>query len=210
MGGYMNSSVAVEFQGCEFGDKRLTTRLMKFSNTIRESPQTSINAACGSFDQSKAAYRFLQNEKITPKKILDPHVTQTLERMKECKNPIIIIQDTTTLTYSFPTIKNLGTKVKLKGFKHGVKGVELHTSLAVNFEGVPLGILKQNFFTQKEEVESIHVADRECDIYEFLHTAHEKKLNYVVRSNANRRLYSGARRVKFNTIEKNLSSVPAV
>ena len=48
----------------------------------------------------------------------------------------------------FPSIKGLGQQLQAKdGYKGGVNGILLHSSLAVRSDGVPLGLLKQTFFT---------------------------------------------------------------
>lgn len=243
----MNSIVSTEFEKCEFGDSRLTQRIMKLADTIRNNPQTSINAACGSFDQSKAAYRLFENEKVTIDKIIEPHIEQTLKRTQNIKNYIILVQDTTTITCEYPSTKDMGVRVKNKGFKEGIKGVELHSSFALSPDGVPLGVLKQTFFTYDEirknrgqeesnivdvnkvysieekaskrwiehlkttnslgEKQFIHVADRECDIYEFLQSAHDINAKYVIRSSSNRIIYEGKSRKKSQTIEDKLSKL---
>lgn len=248
----MSSSISIEFEKCKFGDSRITDRILKVANTFRNNPQTSINAACGSFDQSKAAYRLFENEKVTIDKIIEPHINQSLSRAKNLDGYVILIQDTTTITCTYPTTKNLGLRVKNPGFKDGIKGIELHSSLAVSSSGVPIGILKQTFFTydqirekrgqierniqgsnkfysieekasnrwiehleaaddlaKQESVNFIHVADRECDIYEFLQLSHNKNAKYVVRSSSNRTIYEEKSRRQSQTIEARLSKLAA-
>ena len=56
------SVVMDEFNGCEFGDRRLTQRAKSLAKTLSENPEISIHAACGSAIESKAAYRFIQND----------------------------------------------------------------------------------------------------------------------------------------------------
>jgi len=245
----MCSSIALEFAGCDFADVRLTNRVIALADTLRQNPQESINMACGSAKQSKAAYRFFQNEKVTPQKILEPHTQQTIERAKKLTTPIIIIQDTTDLIYHFPSIQGLGRKIKSKGFIDSVKGLELHSSLAVNLDGTPVGILKQTFFTyedirndrgqekvniarshklypiekktsfrwvehfletdkvlKKENIEAVHVADRECDIYEFLQSVIQTGSKCVVRSQSDRRTHEGDKSREISTLEKKLNA----
>jgi hypothetical protein len=246
----MYSSVADEFNGCNFLDKRLSERVMKIAVSIRENPQSSINMACGSFGQSKAAYRFFENDKVTPEKILSPHVTNTLARAKTYNEPVIIVQDTTSLIYPYESVKELGNKIRSKGYKESVKGIELHTSLAVSLTGTPLGVLKQTYFTydevkekreqkgtniaeihktfpiekkasyrwidhfrttenelKKEGIESIHVGDRESDIYEFLHIAQELKSKFVIRSSSNRKILEEKRQKDTSKLEDVLGAV---
>ncbi len=57
-------------------------RLLKIVNSFAESPERSINQACEDWHQSKAAYRFFQNDAISERKILDSHIIKTVERVK--------------------------------------------------------------------------------------------------------------------------------
>ena len=47
-----------EFNRVNFGDKRLSDRLVKIADSFANSPEKSINQACEDWSQSKAAYRF--------------------------------------------------------------------------------------------------------------------------------------------------------
>ncbi len=71
-----------EFGIVNFGDIRLSKRLLKIVNSFAESPERSINQACEDWHQSKAAYRFFQNDAISERKILDSHIIKTVERVK--------------------------------------------------------------------------------------------------------------------------------
>ena len=71
---------AGEFGMVDFGDKRLNTRLEKIADSLSDSPESSINQACEDWSQTKAAYRFFQNDAISESKILDSHVKKTVER----------------------------------------------------------------------------------------------------------------------------------
>lgn len=248
----MLGSLADEFDGCEFGDKRLLRRVVSLAESISENPEASINAACGSFAASKAAYRFLQNQKVTPGQIIKGHLQKARDRLGNCPSRVLIIQDTTDLIYTqFPSIQNLGVKLRSReGYGSDVCGLMVHSSFAVSGEGVPLGILKQTTFTYDEirekrgqnEVcvrginkdmpieqkasyrwiehmtavnqtiqpcgpEIVHVADRECDIYEFLQAAFDQKSSFVVRSSFNRRTHEGKVRDS-STIDEKLEELP--
>jgi len=241
----MTCCIGDELSGCDFGDARLTARLIKVASAISDHPETSINAACGSFADSKGAYRLLQNDKVRPEKILRSHQTNCWERAVKDGRPILAIQDTTDLIYTkFPSIKGLGERLKAtKNFEKGVTGLMLHSTLAVSIDGVPLGLMKQTYFTYDEVrakrnqvdknqqgapknipitekasyrwlehlqsaqelatakcVPLIHVADRECDIYEFLHEAANSSSSFVVRSCADRLTQGIGRKVDMPTL----------
>ena len=145
----MSGMLADEFTSCSLSDQRLTKRLINLVESISENPELSINAACGSFAASKAAYRFLQNPNVTPAAIMGSHTLKTKERCAEKAGRILLVQDTTDLIYTqYTSIQDLGVKMRSKeGFDNDVRGLMLHTSFALSAEGVPLGILKQTTFT---------------------------------------------------------------
>ena len=52
-------------------------------------PESSINQACGSWAEAKEAYRFFQNENVKESKILDLHISKTVERIKNHATPVL-------------------------------------------------------------------------------------------------------------------------
>lgn len=240
-------AIADEFATCKFEDLRLRKRVEKLSEAIANHPTLSIHAACGSVTDSKAAYRFFQNDKVTPEFILKGHIDQATGRIAD-HDRVLVIHDTTDLIYThFPSIDGVGERQRAKGFESGVKGIHLHNSLVLSESGVPLGLLKQSFFThddfrahreentknqpgankllpfeskesyrwvdhlkytdkivKKTGAESVHVADRECDIYEFLQEAEEINAKFVVRSCSNRRTKEGQTTRETSTIQRHL------
>ena len=82
----------------DFRDKRLSKRLLKITDSFANSPERSINQACDDWHQSKAAYRFFQNDAVCDRKIRDSHIIKTVNRAKE--HPIVLaIQDTCYISY---------------------------------------------------------------------------------------------------------------
>ncbi len=142
-----------EFEMVDLGDDRLNQRLIKISQQILESPQSNINNACGDWSETKAAYRFFQNDNINYQDIIDAHAQMTKERAKQ-EETILAIQDTTYFNYTHhPKTEGLGVLTKSKG-KHKDEiltlGLCMHTTLGITTEGLPLGILDQYIFSREE------------------------------------------------------------
>jgi len=55
---------AEEFADVDLGDGRLNRRLIKLCDRFSDSPESPINQACEDWAETKAAYRFFQNEKV--------------------------------------------------------------------------------------------------------------------------------------------------
>lgn len=136
-------SWAVEELGqVDLKDERLNFRCSKLVEALGQQPTAPINQACEDWADSKAAYRFVDNLKVTPEKILAPHIARTVERMAG-QEIVLAIQDTTFLNYTHhPETQDLG-EIGTKA--QNQRGFGLHSTLAVTPSGKPLGILTQAF-----------------------------------------------------------------
>ena len=127
-----------EFAGLDLGDTRLNDRLVGIADALAARPMSPISTACGDWSAVKAAYRFFDNDKVSPEKVLGPHFQQTVERMRAHER-VFAIQDTTYLDYTdHPATQGLGPIGK-RSQKY--QGVVKHTTLVVSASGVPLGCL---------------------------------------------------------------------
>jgi hypothetical protein len=148
---------AQEFGVADFGDKRLTSRLISLADRFSDSPESPINQACYGLAETKGAYRFFQNDKIDQNKILKSHIEQTVNRAKQ-ERTVLAIQDTSYISWGHPKTKGLGVisrapgkNVKMREFK----GLVMHTCFAVSTAGVPLGLLSQKTFAREPVSEEL-------------------------------------------------------
>lgn len=119
-----------EFGGSDLGDARLERRLVAVVEKLAADPGMSIPKAMGDWSQAKAAYRFFANDEVTREKVLDPHYAATVGRIAD-SGPILAIQDSCFLNYTHhPATRGLGN-IGSKGQKNQLRGVMLHSCLAV-------------------------------------------------------------------------------
>lgn len=149
-----------EFEGIDLCDKRLNSRLVKIAGQFISATESPINKACGNWGETKAAYRFFQNDNIEYKDIIRHHSKNTTTRSADEKI-ILAIQDTTYFNYtSHPKTEGLGLLSRFTG-KHKkdilTKGLYMHTTMAVNTDGLPLGLLDQKI-TAREVLPAEKVA----------------------------------------------------
>jgi hypothetical protein len=146
-----------EFGNANFGDIRLTKRLVKLADSLSSLPVSSINQACGDWASSKAAYRFFQNDKINAKEIISGHIKKTISRTEPHKT-VLAIQDTSYFTYtSHEKTTGLGI-ISSSGSKDSTsdtRGLIMHTSFAVSTKGLPLGLLDQYIYSRDSIDEDI-------------------------------------------------------
>lgn len=132
-----------EFSKIGLKDKRLNQRCQKLASVLEQQSTEPINQACEDWADTKAAYRFFDNQKVSPDKILAPHYQRTVKRMKS-HALVLAVQDTTFLNYTHhPQTEGLG-EIGTKA--QNQRGFGMHSTLAVTPQGLPLGLLTQQFF----------------------------------------------------------------
>ena len=127
-----------EFGGARLGDERLRERLLILARDFYARPQANLPQACQSRAKTKAAYRFFDHPDTSMDALLEPHYEATRQRV--AAEPLVLaVQDTTSLNYStHPDTDDLGP---IGSSRRGVIGLLLHSTLAFNPEGTPLGLL---------------------------------------------------------------------
>ena len=129
---------AHEFAHAQLPDPRLVKRLMTLATDFAQHPTAPIPQACGSWDKTKAAYRFFDNDAVDPQDILAAHAQATLQRIQPHRI-VLCAQDTTTLNYStHPQTQGLGP---ISNNRDKTLGLLLHSTLALTPAGQPLGLL---------------------------------------------------------------------
>lgn len=128
-----------ELAGVNLGHKLRDKRIVQLIKDFFRKPQGSILEACnGVKTKVNAAYKLLNNEAVKMEKILAPHYSSTVERMREHK-VVLAVQDTVTLNYTNrPGTEGLGyigTTVE------GAQGYLVHDTMVLDPEGVPLGLI---------------------------------------------------------------------
>ena len=104
-----------EFAEVDLGDKRLDARLIKLCNRFSDAPESPINQACADWAETKAAYRFFQNENVEVEQILATHSHKTAQRAREHKT-VLALQDTSYFVYTHhPKIEGLVLGSSLTG-----------------------------------------------------------------------------------------------
>lgn len=127
-----------EFGQANFGDRRLTKRLVTIAKDMYARPQAHIPQACQTQTRAKAAYRFFAHPETTMDSILNPHYQASLRRA-EAEPLVFAVQDSTDLNYSaHPATKNLGPIGSTVTFPVGLM---VHDTMLFNKQGTPLGLL---------------------------------------------------------------------
>lgn len=108
----------------------------------RVSDRTALRA------NTKAAYRFFSNEKVSEDRILAGHFQASALRVQVVEGPILVLQDTTEFSFTWSAPEKIGFTKTSTGCKekdgrfrqHTLCGLLSHASLAVTPDGLPLGL----------------------------------------------------------------------
>jgi len=140
-----------------FKDARLGRRFSELIRQVGDRMGESIPYACQDWASTKAAYRFLANDRVEEGEILSGHFGATRDRFARSDGPILLIQDTTEFVYKRERPRDIGfTKAINSGRDkqgrirhHKLCGMLMHSSLAVTTDGLPLGLAAVKFWTRK-------------------------------------------------------------
>ncbi|MGC4051294.1 MAG: IS4 family transposase [Paludibaculum sp.] len=148
----VSGELSQELAGCFFQNVRLGRRFHKLVGQLGRKLGQSIPLACQDWTNTKAAYRFLANRRVHEGQILAGHFRATRDRAAAVCGRILVLHDTTEFTYYGQSAEALG--LLHKGFRGAgqepyiVRGILMHSSLAVTMEGLPLGLTAIKFWTR--------------------------------------------------------------
>jgi hypothetical protein len=117
---------------------RLRRRAIQIAATLAAAPTDSIPQACGKWADTKAAYRFIDNEKVVPEAIRDS-VNRSTAQSCGALDTVLVVQDTTSMV--FPNAYKAEGLGPINNTK--AKGLFVHTALALRENGVAVGIVGQ-------------------------------------------------------------------
>lgn len=147
-----------ELSDCTFNDERLGKRFRSLLEQFSATPGGSIPLVCQDWANTKAAYRFLDNERVNEAQILAGHFNATRDRCAATSAPILVLHDTTEFSYYRDDVGAVGMlhKAHVGNDKRGharhrvICGILMHSSLAVTTEGLPLGVAAIKFWTRSK------------------------------------------------------------
>jgi len=147
-----------EVAGCEFSDERLAKRFRRLLGLIGSTLGGSIPLVCQDWANTKAAYRFFSNDRVSEEEILTGHFQSTRDRIAANGDRLLVLHDTTEFTFQREKTHAIGLTYRINSGRdkagrlrsHTVCGILMHSSLAVTMEGIPLGLAAVKFWTRKK------------------------------------------------------------
>jgi hypothetical protein len=137
-----------EFEGPDLGDPRLEARLLMLASALDDAPKASLAEASKSVAAREAAYRFVENHRVTMQAVMGPHGRKTAARCAAEGGPIYVVSDTTECTF-----KGARRGESLGRVQGEQRGFLAHTAIAVSSLGnrKPLGVLGIDIIVRDEQ-----------------------------------------------------------
>src|SRR5438105_13089255 len=147
-----------EVAGSEFRDARLCDRGRKLLAQLGSAMGQSIPLVCQDWANTKAAYRFFSNDRVSEADILAGHFQSTRDRTAATGGLVLVLHDTTEFTYQRESSEAIGVTKSINSGRdkagrlrsHTVCGILMHSSLAVTTAGLPLGLAAVKFWNRKK------------------------------------------------------------
>ena len=143
--------LADEVAGVQFGDERLTNRLVRVVQALGSRPHDSIPAAMATRTEMEGTYRFFANEKVTPGRILSTHFERTRRRCSE-QSVVLLVQDTTEVDLTQVSEQMSGAGPLDNSHRYGAF---VHPLLAMDGNGVPPGLAWAKMWTRDPEPSAV-------------------------------------------------------
>src|ERR1017187_9237913 len=148
--------VGREVADCDFKDERLSRRFGSLHEQLSASPGESIPLACQDWTNTKAAYRFLDNDRVSETEILAGHFEATRDRFEATDGPILVLHDTTGFSFKRGDVDAVGItrKCVAGAYRDGAiryyagRATLMNRSGAGTTEGLPLGLAAIKFWNR--------------------------------------------------------------
>jgi hypothetical protein len=140
--------VDAEFGKVDLGHEDRNERFLRIVTAKAQQPSAPYTECfAGNRHELKAYYRFIDSktEKVNPESMLQGHRERTIGRMKKCQR-VLGIQDTTDLDFSERLHCNGLGDIGKNQTGAVSQGLKMHSLFAVSERGVPLGLLKMQFY----------------------------------------------------------------
>lgn len=142
--------ICTELAQADLGDVRRNRRAQLILDAMAHRPESSIPQVFDQEDDREACYRFVRNDSVNWKKLLEPHFAATATRSGSLPE-VLVLHDTTEM--SFP-IRDGHLRENLARCTSKTQGFSWHASLCCSADGLraPLGLVAAQPFVHQKEI----------------------------------------------------------
>ncbi len=143
------TSLAQETLKAQFADERIGKRFRKVVELLSQDVGESIPKVCKDWANTKGAYRFFSNPRVSEEDILSGHFQCTAQRFSETEGQVLILHDTSEFSFEREDL-DAGEDLVGRFPQRTECGILMHSSLAVTPAGLPLGLTAAKFWTREK------------------------------------------------------------
>lgn len=134
-----------EFGHANLGDPRRTARLVRMATSLAERPGGKVLDVFRSNAEQQGAYDFLSNERVRSTSILEAVQIATARRCADQSWVNVIVDGTSLRLTDLRRAKGFGA---VGSTRNGASGLKVVHAYAVSKDGVPIGILNQQWWAR--------------------------------------------------------------
>jgi hypothetical protein len=140
------STVGMEFIDNKLGDARLSARLQSIVRSVAVAPEKSFPSVLRDEAELEAFYRFINNDRVRPKQIIEPHLRQSFSRVAALST-VIVAHDSSDFAFAGSADRDGLSQLRKRS-----QGFSGHFAFAVApHQREPLGVLGYStHFRQKK------------------------------------------------------------
>lgn len=136
------------FGDADFGDTRRVDRLLHVAATVAERPAGTVTAVFSDPAEREGAYRLLSNEEVKADEVARASHVATARKCID-KDYVYIAEDGTSINLTDTGHKRGTGPIGARSI--GARGFQLMNALAIDPDGVPVGLLGQEWWARDEE-----------------------------------------------------------
>lgn len=138
-----------EFGQANLGDARRTKRLISMAESAAQFPSGKLTEVFQQSADRQGAYKFVENEAIHSEAIAEATGRTCAKRCKNESFVYVVIDGSTVRLTDRAGTKDYGA---VGSFAHGARGIQVITALALDSDGVPIGVSALTWWNRLEKV----------------------------------------------------------
>lgn len=138
-----------EFGHVNLGDARLTKRAVRMMASVAQFPSGKLTEVFQTSADRQAAYKFVENDAVDAQPIAEAIGLACARRCINESFVYVVVDGSSVRLTDRAGTKDYGA---VGSFKHGARGLQVITALALDADGVPMGVSALTWWNRLEKV----------------------------------------------------------
>lgn len=137
------------FGGVELGDRRLTERLVGIGGAAAACPAGTVTRVMGTVAEKEGAFRFLENRRVDPEVLANALYERSADACEPYPFVYVAVDQTDITVVDRARVRGLGPDCSRTS--SALRGAQVMSALALDPQGVVVGLLDQQWWLRAEE-----------------------------------------------------------